>query len=64
MANEREFLPPDVVRKARNADQMQAALPFGLDFPATQVGVVGNMVIAHVPAGTLKQRCAAVGFSG
>ena len=50
MANAQEFLPADVARKARTPQQVQAAQPFGLDFPTTQVGVVGNITVAYDPA--------------
>lgn len=34
----REFLPPDVVRPARTAEQITAAQPFGFDYPAPASG--------------------------
>ncbi len=40
----RELLPPGGTRKARTAEQISAALD-GLDYPATQVGVVGNITV-------------------
>ncbi len=46
----RELLPPGGVRKARTAEQMAAAAPLSLDYPATQVGVVGKITVAYDPA--------------
>jgi hypothetical protein len=45
----REFLPQGVVRKARTPEQMNAAAP-SLDYPATQVGTVGNMTLFYDPS--------------
>ena len=49
MVKGREFLHPDKVRKARTRAQVQAAEPFGLDYPTTQVGVVGRVTVAYDP---------------
>jgi acylphosphatase len=45
----REFLPRGAVRKTRTPEQLQAAV-VGLDYPATQVGTVGNMTLFYDPA--------------
>jgi acylphosphatase len=45
----REFLPNRAVRKARTAEQLNAAAPH-LDYPATQVGTVGNMTLFYDPS--------------
>ncbi len=45
----REFLPRGMVRKARTAEQLNAAAPH-LDYPATQVGTVGNMTLFYDPS--------------
>ena len=45
----REFLPHGAVRRARTPDQLQAAV-LGFDYPATQVGTVGNMTLYYDPA--------------
>jgi hypothetical protein len=50
MAEPREFLSPQVVRRPRTAEQVEAAQPFGLDYPSTQVGVVGNITVSYDPA--------------
>jgi hypothetical protein len=44
-----EFLPQGVTRRERTAEQIAAAEPFGLDYPATQVGVVGNITVSYDP---------------
>src|ERR1039457_3601434 len=49
-SNLRELIPPGGQRKERNADQMAKAGPLGLDYPATQVGVVGNIKVLYDPA--------------
>ncbi len=46
----KELLPPGGKRKQRTADQIAAAAPFSLDYPATQVGTVGNVTVAYDPA--------------
>jgi hypothetical protein len=50
MATNREFLPADVPRTARTAEQVAAAAPTGFDYPATQVGVVGNITVYYDPS--------------
>ena len=45
----RELMPQGVVRRARTAEQIMAAAP-SLDYPATQVGTVGNMTLYYDPA--------------
>jgi hypothetical protein len=45
----REFLPPDMVRPDRTAEQITAAQPFGFDYPATQVGVSGLVTVSYDP---------------
>ena len=45
----RELLPPGGIRKERNADQIASAA-VGLDYPATQVGVAGNVTVLYDPA--------------
>ncbi len=50
MANNRVFLPSGAARKERTAEQIQAAAPFGFDFPATQVGVAGNVTVSYDPS--------------
>ncbi len=44
----RELLPPGGTRKARTAEQISAALD-ALDYPATAVGVVGNITVYYDP---------------
>src|SRR5262252_407570 len=44
-----EFLPPEVVRKARSPEQIKAAAVLGFDYPATQVGVAGSVTVAYDP---------------
>jgi hypothetical protein len=46
----REFLPPGSTRKERRADQIAAGARAGLDYPATQVGVVGNVTVSYDPS--------------
>jgi hypothetical protein len=46
----KELLPPGGKRKQRTAEQIEAAAPFSLDYPATQVGTVGNVTVAYDPA--------------
>ena len=45
----KEFLPHGVLRKARTQEQINAATP-SLDYPATQVGTVGNMTLFYDPS--------------
>ena len=49
MTTKREFLPQGVTRRERTVEQTAAAEPFGLDYPATQVGVSGNITVAYDP---------------
>ena len=49
LGGHREFLPHGAVRKARTPEQLTAAA-VGLDYPATQVGTVGNMTLFYDPA--------------
>ena len=46
----REFLPNGVKRKARTAETIAAASGTGFDFPATQVGIIGNVTIYYDPS--------------
>jgi hypothetical protein len=46
----REFLPPDSARAKQTAEQLNAGQPFGFDYPATQVGVTGNITVSYDPA--------------
>jgi hypothetical protein len=46
----RELLPPGGKRKARTAQQIAAAVPLGLDYPATRVSAVGNITVSYDPA--------------
>jgi hypothetical protein len=46
----RELLPPGGTRRERTAEQIAAAAPLGLDYPTTQVGVVGNITVSYDPA--------------
>ena len=50
ISNLRELIPPGGQRKERAADQIAKAGPLGLDYPATQVGVVGNIKVLYDPA--------------
>ena len=50
MTTKREFLPQGGTRRERTAEQIAAAEPFGLDYPATQVGVSGNITVSYDPA--------------
>ncbi len=50
MNTHRELLPKGGHRKERSKDQIDAALPNGLDYPATQVGVVGNITVSYDPS--------------
>jgi hypothetical protein len=43
----RELLPPGGKRNERTAEQIAAAAPPSLDYPATQVGIVGNIKVAY-----------------
>jgi hypothetical protein len=42
-----EFLPDGATRKERTGEQIAAAAPSGFDYPATQVGVVGNITVSY-----------------
>ena len=46
----REFLATAALRGARTAEQLNAAAPFGFDYPATQVGVAGPVTVSYDPA--------------
>jgi hypothetical protein len=46
----RELLPPGGQRKEVTAEQITAARIAGFDYPATQVGVVGNVTVYYDPA--------------
>ena len=46
----REFLPPGGQRKERTAEQITAAAGTSFDYPAAQVGVVGNITVYYDPA--------------
>jgi hypothetical protein len=50
VATSLELLPHGGTRKERSAEQIAAAAPLGLDYPATQVGVVGNITVSYDPA--------------
>ncbi|HWE61718.1 MAG TPA: hypothetical protein VHB98_08410, partial [Chloroflexota bacterium] len=50
VSNAREFLPIGGNRQQRTADQLAAAAPLGFDYPAIQVGVVGNTTVYYDPA--------------
>ena len=50
MPNSSEFLPVGSTRKVRTAEQLTAAAAVGFDYPATQVGVVGNITVDYDPA--------------
>jgi len=43
----RELLPPGGMRKERTAEQITAARITGFDYPATQVGAVGNITVYY-----------------
>jgi hypothetical protein len=43
----RELLPPNGSRKERTAEQLDTAARAGLDYPATQVGVAGNVTVLY-----------------
>ena len=45
-----EFLPSGAARTKRSAEQMAAGAPFGLDYPATQVGVAGGITVFYDPS--------------
>jgi hypothetical protein len=47
--NAREFISPNSQRKARTPEQIAGGLSFGLDYPATQVGVNGKVTVAYDP---------------
>src|SRR5262249_47426747 len=42
-----ELLPPGGKRRERHAEQIEAAKKVGLDYPATTVGVVGNVTVMY-----------------
>lgn len=46
MKKPRELLPPGGQRKVRTREQLAAA-PVGFDYPATQVGVAGNVTVFY-----------------
>jgi hypothetical protein len=46
----RELLPPGGRRQERTAEQLAAADTVRLDYPATQVGVTGNVTVLYDPA--------------
>jgi hypothetical protein len=50
MPNPREFLPSGATRKTRTPELIAAAAPLGLDYPATQVGVTGNITVSYDPS--------------
>jgi len=43
----REFLPPGGQRQPLTPEQVASAAASGLDYPATQVGVVGNITVSY-----------------
>lgn len=45
----RELLPPGGKRKQRSAEKMAAAATGAFDYPATQVGVAGNITVYYDP---------------
>jgi hypothetical protein len=47
MANPREFLPHGASRPARTQEQLTAAPSLGFDYPATSVGVTGNITVMY-----------------
>ena len=49
MRTSRKLLPPGGLRTARTQEQLAAA-PAGFDYPATQVGVAGNVTVFYDPA--------------
>lgn len=49
MQSTRELIPPHGKRRPRSAEQLAAA-PAGFDYPATQVGVSGNVTVYYDPA--------------
>ncbi len=46
----KELLPPGCERAPRTPAQIAAAATSGLDYPATQVGVVGNITVSYDPS--------------
>jgi len=49
-ASLRELIPLGGRRKERSMDQITSAARMGLDYPVTQVGVVGNITVYYDPA--------------
>ena len=47
MSDLRELLPKGGQRKQRTPEQVAAAASFNLDYPATQVGAVGNITVSY-----------------
>ncbi len=43
----KELLPPGGKRKERTPEQITAAAPLALDYPATQVGTAGSVTVAY-----------------
>jgi hypothetical protein len=50
MATPREFLPAGIERTSRTTGQIAERLGDALDYPATQVGVVGNITVSYDPS--------------
>lgn len=50
MSNNNEFLPEGETRKVRTSKKLAEAEAFGMDYPATQVGVAGNITVYYDPA--------------
>lgn len=46
----KEFLPKGALRKPRSADVIAAAAGTSFDYPATQVGVAGNVTVFYDPS--------------
>lgn len=49
MSKPRELIPPGGKRKERTVEQIAAANRPSLDYPTTQVGIVGNITVAYDP---------------
>jgi hypothetical protein len=43
----REFLPSEAIRAVPSAEQLNATQPLGFDYPATQVGVSGQVTVSY-----------------